>query len=175
MSKRVMAAAMLAVLALELAGCQDSSATSQGGGKLVQSGVQSVTICSEHHARIFNRMSEKIPGIDEGVWGGRLPHLVPLHRFERGLGYFEPPFDAPEATELKRGERSKEMGKKDEGKPYPSWLVTIGMILLAAEVTGVLYVLLCCMSFSFWSSRAYCLAVAATDATCLRLRPGPIA
>ena len=69
MSKRVMAAAMLAVLALELAGCQDSSATSQGGGKLVQSGVQSVTICSEHHARIFNRMSEKIPGIDEGVWG----------------------------------------------------------------------------------------------------------
>jgi len=33
------------------------------------------------------------------------------------------------------------MGKKDMGKKYPPWLVTIGMILLAAEVTAVLYVL----------------------------------
>ena len=36
----------------------------------------------------------------------------------------------------------KEMDKKDMGKPYPPWLVTIGMILLAAEVSAVLYVLL---------------------------------
>ena len=28
------------------------------------------------------------------------------------------------------------MGKKDVGKKYPPWLVTIGMILLAAEVTA---------------------------------------
>jgi hypothetical protein len=36
---------------------------------LVQSGVQSVTICDEHHARIFDRLSWKIPGVDVGLWG----------------------------------------------------------------------------------------------------------
>jgi len=65
MSKRVMAA-VLAVLVAGLVGCQER--TSQGGGKLVQSGVQSVTICDKHHARIFDRMAWKIPSTDEGVW-----------------------------------------------------------------------------------------------------------
>ncbi len=65
MSKRVMVAAMLAVLVAGLVGCEER--TSQGGGKLVQSGVQSVTMCDKHHARIFDRMA--IPGGDEGVWG----------------------------------------------------------------------------------------------------------
>jgi|SRR5215207_4483777 len=68
MLKRVMASfAVLAVLVAGLVGCQER--TSQGGGKLVQSGVQSVTICDEHHARIFDRMAGKIFSIDEGVWG----------------------------------------------------------------------------------------------------------
>jgi len=32
--------------------------------------------------------------------------------------------------------------KKDVGKKYPPWLVTIGFILLAAEVTIILYTVL---------------------------------
>jgi hypothetical protein len=67
MSKRVMVAAVLAVLVAGLVGCEGR--TSLGGSELVQSGVQSVTICDKHHARIFHRISEKIPGSDEGVWG----------------------------------------------------------------------------------------------------------
>jgi hypothetical protein len=68
MLKRVMASfTVLAVLVAGLVGCQER--TSQGGGKLVHSGVQSVTICDEHHVRIFDRIAEKIPGSDEGVWG----------------------------------------------------------------------------------------------------------
>jgi hypothetical protein len=37
--------------------------------ELVQHGVQLVTICDEHHARILDRLSWKIPGVNEGVWG----------------------------------------------------------------------------------------------------------
>jgi len=38
---------------------------------------------------------------------------------------------------------AKQMGsKKDVGKKYPPWLVTIGFILLAAEGTLILYTVL---------------------------------
>jgi hypothetical protein len=62
--KRVILAVVFAVLVAGPVGC--GSPTSD---ELVHSGVQSVTICDEHHVRIFDRIAEKIPGSDEGVWG----------------------------------------------------------------------------------------------------------
>jgi hypothetical protein len=41
----------------------------QAGRELVHTSVQSVTICDEHDSRIMDRLSWKIPGVDEGVWG----------------------------------------------------------------------------------------------------------
>jgi hypothetical protein len=62
MSKRVILAVVFVVLAAGLMGCGPPTSD-----ELVQSGVQSVTICDKHHARIFHRW--KIPVGDEGTWG----------------------------------------------------------------------------------------------------------
>ena len=60
--KTLLRGAVVLVPVLAGLGCGQSD-------ELVQNGVQSVTICEKQHERIFNRMSGKIPHIDEGVWG----------------------------------------------------------------------------------------------------------
>jgi len=37
--------------------------------QLVQSGIQSVTICEENHSHIMDHLFMKMPGVDVGLWG----------------------------------------------------------------------------------------------------------
>lgn len=45
------------------------SAAEASGRQLVSSGVQSITICDKHHARVMDHLAMRIPGVDAGVWG----------------------------------------------------------------------------------------------------------
>ena len=62
--KTLLRVAVVLVPVLAGLGCGQSD-------ELVQNGVQSATICEKQHERIFNRMTGKIPDIDERVWGRR--------------------------------------------------------------------------------------------------------
>jgi hypothetical protein len=76
--KRVVVVVLVVVvasLALGLAyvgGRLDGSQALPGpnpGQRLVSSGVQSVTICEEHHFRVLDRLTMRMPGVGVGVWG----------------------------------------------------------------------------------------------------------
>jgi hypothetical protein len=41
----------------------------QPGQQLVQTGVQSVTICEEHDFPVLDRLTRKMPGEGVGLWG----------------------------------------------------------------------------------------------------------